>query len=211
MRRRTLSLLGTMLGAVWLGGTAAGGSVQLVMSKDQSLCETIVEVFESAVGWDRKLRYEAGPFKAIAWSPVELGGTPPKVRHCSILEKALFDLDNDGAPELVVRTTFCMKGAPSDSLYVFPPESKVLEQATWQDFSPLLSTPDKFERTGGTYPLAGTQSLRTIFTIRPFIVNGNTYVSVTDGASEWIAVATYRKGGHFEDVCHLRRSGPHAP
>jgi hypothetical protein len=60
----------------------------------------------------------------------------------------MFDLDNDGQPDLVVKTTFCMRRSRSDSLYMFPADSAVLEQANWQDLSPLLATPDKFERTG---------------------------------------------------------------
>ncbi len=202
--RRSLLLLLMTLGTLWMGDSSAGASVELAMSKDQPLCEKVLELFARAVGWDGRLQYEAGPFREIAWAPVELGGVPPKVRHCSTVEKAVFDLDNNGDQDLVVRTTFCMKGPPSDSLYVFPAESKVLEQTTWQNFAPLLSTKDKFERTGGTYPLAGPQSLHTVFTVRPFLLDGKAYVSLTDSRAEWIVVATYQKGGRFEDLCHLR-------
>ena len=59
----------------------------------------------------------------------------------------MFDLDNDGQADLVVKSTFCMKGCPSDEFHIFPAGSTVLEQANWQDLSPLLATPDKFERT----------------------------------------------------------------
>jgi hypothetical protein len=61
----------------------------------------------------------------------------------------MFDLDNDGQPDLVVKTTFCMRRSRSDSLYMFPADSAVLEQGNWQGLSPLLATPDKFERTDG--------------------------------------------------------------
>ena len=122
------------------------------------------------------------------------------------------DLDNDGQQDLVVKTTFCMKGAPSDSLYVFPSDNSVLDQANWQDMSPLLATNDKFERTGGTYPLTslpmkdGSPALTTLFKIHPFILDGMTYVSVTDARREWIVVAEYLRGGRFEDLCYLRAS-----
>ncbi len=52
----------------------------------------------------------------------------------------------------MVKTMFCMKGVPSDSFYMFPDDSNVLEQASWQDMASLLSAPDKFARTGGQLP-----------------------------------------------------------
>jgi hypothetical protein len=122
------------------------------------------------------------------------------------------DLDNDGHQDLVVKTTFCMKGPPSDSLYVFPAGSLALDQASWQDLSPLLATNDKFERTGGPYPLTSfpmenaPPALTTVFTIHPFMLDGVTYVSLTDARGEWIVVAKYLRGDWFEDLCYLRAS-----
>lgn len=126
--------------------------------------------------------------------------------------KAMFDLDNNGQPDLVVKTTFCMKGSPSDSFYMFPADSAVLEQANWQDLSPLLATPDKFERTGGVYPLMqlpteetgmSRTTLTGVFTVQPFMLDGSAYVSLTDGRAEWTVIAQYRGSGRFEDLCYL--------
>jgi hypothetical protein len=96
---------------------------------------------------------------------------------------------------------------------MFPAGSAVLEQANWQDLSPLLATPDKFERTGGTYPLTQLSAEETggilmpltgVFTVQPFMLDGNAYVSLTDGCAEWIVIAKYRGGERFEDMCYLR-------
>jgi hypothetical protein len=185
---------------------------QLVAGQDSKLCERMLEAFRADVddrGW---LRYQHEIFRQITWKPVELKGQGPKTRHCSSLDRALVDLDNNGQQDLVVKTTFCMKGAPSDSLYVFPPDNSVLDQVSWQDMSPLLATNDKFERTGGTYPLTSlpmkdnSPALTTVFTIHPFILDGMTYVSVTDARREWIVVAKYLRGERFEDLCYLRAS-----
>ncbi|MEP6960261.1 MAG: hypothetical protein ABI980_16165, partial [Nitrospirota bacterium] len=109
--------------------------------------------------------------------------------------------------------TFCMKGSPSDSFYMFPADSTVLEQANWQDLSPLLATPNKFERTGGAYPLTQISEEETgvsrtpltgVFTVQPFMLDGSAYVSLTDGRAEWTVIAQYRGGGRFEDLCYLR-------
>jgi hypothetical protein len=132
-----------------------------------------------------------------------------------MLDKALVDLDNDGQQDLVVKTTFCMKGTPSDSLYVFPADSSVLDQASWQDMSPLLATSAKFERTGGTYPLTSLRTesvttppaLTTVFALQLFRLDGITYVSLTDARREWMVIAKYLRGEKFEDQCYLKAAG----
>ena len=121
------------------------------------------------------------------------------------------DLDNNGQEDLVVKATFCMKGVPSDSLYMFPADSTVLEEASWQDLSPLLATSHKFERTGGTYPLTALRidkapaspALTTSFSLQPFVLDGAAYVGLTDTRQEWIVIAKYRGSERFEDLCYL--------
>jgi hypothetical protein len=193
------------VGMAWAGERG----YQLVAGRDIKLCARMLEAFREDVDDRGRLRYQHEIFRQIAWKPVELRGQGPKMRHCSSLDMALVDLDNDGQQDLVVKTMFCMKGPPSDSLYVFPADSPVLTQSSWQDLSPLLATNDKFERTGGTYPLTSfpmegnSPVLTALFTIRPFVLNGMTYVSLTDARSEWILVATYLRGERFEDLCYL--------
>lgn len=36
------------------------------------------------------------------------------------------------------------------------------------------------------------------------MLDGNAYVSLTDGRAEWIVIAKYRGGERFEDMCYLR-------
>jgi hypothetical protein len=185
---------------------APASSVQVMAAKDQPVCETLAGLVGPRLALDAEL------LKMVDWRPVELKGRGPKTRRCSSIEKATVDIDNDGREDLIVKTTFCMKGAPSDSFYVFPGDSPVLDQATWQDLSPLLATPDKFERTGGTYPLNSLQTepatpapvLMTMFSIHPVFLDGVTYLSLTDARREWMVIAKYLKGDRFEDQCYLR-------
>ena len=189
----------------------------LVVGRDSKLCARVLEAFREDVDDRGRLRYQHEIFRQITWKPVELRGQGPKTRHCSSLDKAMFDLDNDGQQDLVVKTTFCMKGSPSDSFYMFPADSAVLEQANWQDLSPLLATPDKFERTGGHYPLSALPmssvsskeppALSTMFTLQPFIMDEKTYVTLTDGRGEWMVIAKYLRGDRFEDECYLQIAG----
>jgi hypothetical protein len=77
--------------------------------------------------------------------------------------------------------------------------------------SPLLATHDKFERTGGSYPLTSlpmdkpspSTALSTVFTIQPFRLDGVAYIGLTDAQRQWMVVATYRGGERVEDLCYL--------
>ncbi len=188
---------------------AAASSVDLTAFNDKPFCEKVAKFFGDKLTPDSEL------LKTVEWKPVEIKGQGPKARHCSSLDKTLLDLDNDGTKDLVVKTTFCMKGAPSDSLYVFPADSNVLEQASWHNMAPLLATTDKFERTGGTYPLTSLRTesvttppaLTTVFAIQPFKLDGVTYVSLTDVRREWMVIAKYLRGERFEDQCYLKSQG----
>ena len=196
------------VGVVWAGERG----YLLVVGRDNKLCARMLEAFREDVDDRGRLRYQHEIFRQITWKPVELKVQGPKTRHCSSLDKAMFDLDNDGQQDLVVKTTFCMKGSSSDSFYMFPADSAVLEQANWQDLSPLLATNDKFERTGGTYPLTsfpmenGSSALTALFALHPFVLDGVTYVSLTDARGEWIVIARYLRGEQFQELCYLRDS-----
>ncbi len=200
------------VGVAWAGERG----YQLVVGRDSKLCVKVLEAFREDVDDRWRLRYQHEIFRQIVWKHVELKGQGPKAKHCSSLNQAMLDLDNDGQSDLVIKSTFCMKGSASDSFYKFPTDSAVLEQANWQDMSPLLATPDKFERTGGAYPLTqipiaesgvSPTPLTGIFTVQPFMLDGSAYVSLTDGRAEWIVIAKYLRGEQFEDQCYLRMAG----
>jgi hypothetical protein len=194
------SMLLTMLPAMMVAA-----SMELAAFADKDFCEKVARSLGD------QFVFESDLSQTVVWEPVELKGEGPTVRRCSSLDKTVIDLDNDGREDLVVKSTFCMKGDPSDSLYVFPADSKVLEDSSWQDLSPLLATHDKFERTGGTYPLTSIQlkkrqppsDLTTTFSIQPFRLDGVAYVGLTDGKREWMVIAKYLGAERFEDLCYL--------
>jgi hypothetical protein len=196
----TASLLLVMAPAM-----AVAASVELAAFADKAFCEKVARSSGDRFVFERDLS------ETVEWVPVELKGEGPTARRCSSLDKTIIDLDNDGRADLVVKTTFCMKGDLSDSLYVFPADSRVLEKVSWQDLSPLLATRDKFERTGGTYPLTSLQvangqappDLTTTFSLQPFLLDGTTYVGLTDARHKWMVIAKYRGSERFEDVCYL--------
>jgi hypothetical protein len=206
--RGTLFL--TVFWAVTLPALVSAASVEVAAWTDLPFCQKVAAFFGERLALDTEL------VKTVDWKPVELKGQGPKARQCSSLDSAIMDLDNSGTKDLVVKTTFCMKGAPSDSVYIFPADSTVLERTSWQDMGPLLATDDKFERTGGTYPLVSlpierspiSPVLATLFAVQPFILDSAAYVALTDAKREWLVVAKYRGGQQFEDRCYLRAGKP---
>lgn len=198
---------------IWMGSLlvamiptlVSAAPVELAAYSDRLLCEKMAKLF------GERLNAVPDRLKTVPWTAVELKGEGPKIRRCSSLDKTSVDLNNDGRDDLVVKTTFCMKGMPSDSLYVFPANSPVLDQLAWQDMSPLLATHDKFEHTGGSYPLTSlpmdkvspAPALSTVFTIQPFRLDGVVYLGLTDARREWMVIAKYQGGERFEDLCYL--------
>jgi len=217
MRYLRRFMLGFLVVIVSIGvGWAGERGYQLISGRDNKFCARVLDAFRGDVDDRGRLRYQHEIFRQIAWKPVELKGQGPKARHCSSLDQAIIDLDHDGQLDLVIKSTFCMKGSPSDSFYKFPAESAVLEHTSWQDLSPLLATSDKFERTGGTYPLTQlpigesgviSATLIGVFTVQPFMLDGSTYVSLMDGRAEWAVIAKYLRGDQLEDQCYLRMAG----
>jgi len=213
-------LKGTVIGGALLlvvPALATASSLGLLAAKDRPFCQQVLGLFRENMGGGDRVNIESEPFSHVKWDAAKLAGVAPKTRRCSSLDKALVDLDNDGTKDLVVKATFCMMGAPSDSLYVFPADSPVLEQTSWQNMAPLHATGNRFERTGGSYPLTAIPmliasgeaqaTLRSVFTVHPFLVRGMAYVALTDGQGEWIVVAKYLGGERFDDQCYLRGSG----
>lgn len=200
------TLFFTMLWSFSLPTLVFAASIEVAAGTDLSFCQKVAKFFGD------RLEPNAELVKTVDWKPVELKGQGSKSRQCSSLDRAIMDLDNSGTKDLVVKTTFCMKGGPSDSLYVFPADSPVLEHASWQDMGPLLATNDKFERTGGTYPLVSLPmewspippALATMFATQPFILDSVAYVALTDAKREWLVITKYRGGEQFEDQCYLR-------
>ncbi|MBS0183504.1 MAG: hypothetical protein JSS39_13975 [Nitrospira sp.] len=202
-----LTSMGSMF-LMMLPAFSAAASVELMGFADKPFCEKVAVLFGEHLDLDAELS------QTVQWGPVKFKGQGPPTRRCSSFDRAKMDLDNDGQEDLVVKATFCMKGAPSDSLYVFPADSTVLDQASWQDLGPLLATRNKFERTGGTYPLSSlridgalpTLNLAITFSLQPFVFDEVAYVGLTDTRREWMVIAKYRGGERFEDLCYLHGS-----
>ncbi len=201
-----LGLLAMLPGVVAAAGMVVGRAV------DASLCATLASALDAAALAEGRLRFVGDALQPAVWRPVTLAGDPPKSMNCSLFEQTQVDLGGDGRPDLVVRSRFCMRGKPSDSLYVFPAGSDVLTRMTWQDLAPLHETNEKIERTGGRYAMAGVPAtfgpavLHEIYTMDVLSLEGKAYVAMTAPPYEWFVLTKLKGQGTLDDVCVLRRA-----
>ncbi|GKS57867.1 hypothetical protein YTPLAS18_13940 [Nitrospira sp.] len=190
---------------------AATVSSIAILPLDHHLCARLAGALDTAQLIRGRLHFSAGEVASVDWSPVKLKGDGPKETVCSTFEQARVDLRRNGTTDLVIRSSFCMKRRPSDSLYVFPAESDVLARATWQELGPLHETQIKVEHTGGSYSLNQLQDseqtveLREVFSLNVVQVEEQALIALTAPPFEWIVVARLRGAGPLEDVCYLRR------
>ncbi|MCC6965839.1 MAG: hypothetical protein IT391_06090 [Nitrospira sp.] len=221
--------------AVPTGAVGDAYDFKLVMSQDKNLCPAISEVLSteySAIGIQDPPRHEW----FVKWEP--LSGLNEQFReepqfnddHCSIYRWAMFDIDNDGQAELVIKWSACLGGIRSDHVYIFrsdEPREGISE--TLLDRAPWDSTQGKVNRerllgqinyTGQWYELRklppfkddrGHSQLHGIggkVWIYPFMFGGQTYLNL-HGLSGMHVIARYKRPGKIgeklEDVCYVDR------
>ena len=190
----------------------AASGVPLVPA-DLTLCSRLASALDLKQLLNGQMHFSGDGIDSVDWASVTLAGEGPKPSNCSFFEHTLADLDHDGWLDRVVRSRFCMRGRPSESLYVFPSESDVLSRATWQDLGPLHDARYKIERTGGVYILqkhpGGDQpiELREVFSIDVVQVGGKALVVLSAPPFDWVVVGRLRASGVLDDVCYLMREG----
>jgi hypothetical protein len=60
----------------------------------------------------------------------------------------------------------------------------------------MLSLPDQ-----------GQPTLKTVFTVLPFVVGERTYIALMDGRGEWMAITRFVGGERFDDQCYFSSDG----
>ncbi len=135
-------------------GEASADPYKLLMSKEKGLCATMLGIFNKETDDRGGPTYEHTVFTTIKWSSVELSGREPLAKYCSVLKTTTIDINNDGADDLVIKASFCVKGQPIDSLYIFPPTSDVIKKMTWQNMRALFETTNKIDSSGHAHLLS---------------------------------------------------------
>lgn len=193
-------------------GLALAGSWSLPFADDQALCSAIAQALDESALAEGRVRFDGPNVHSVEWQPVTVAGDGPKTVRCAAFEQAVAAIGPEGAAAKVIRSRFCMKGAPSDSLYLFPVDSDVLSRVTWQDLSPLHEAPNAFERTGGTYRLfhlpleEGRVELQTLFAMDVLNVSGRDLVAISAPPFTWVVVGVPARQGALREQCYLRRA-----
>lgn len=207
-KRLTLALivLLTTCGVTWAGAEA----YKLVLDKDKELCTGMLNLFNEDVRKYKFINSEKHK-EFVRWEPLNAAGSSP----CGQYWQSKFDINNDGADEIVIRVRSCLGGAMTDLLYIFPLTSDVLERLKEPDSQVLASAPDKVELLGDgghwyalrelpvTKKDAPRPGIGGVLLLEPFVKGKTAYISMTDAHEEWIVIAKYLRGEALEDVCYL--------
>jgi hypothetical protein len=209
--RRAIFVLVFLLatgGVAWAGTEA----YKLVMSKDKELCASILQLFNTDMKQHKEIRYDKHEvFAQISWK----GGLEEGSHGCSYLRHALFDINNDGMDELVIKTSHCLRDQLADSLYIFPSGSKVLEAIKEPGSQALATATGKVElmgKGGFWYELKRlskgkkgelTPGIGGVLVLQPLLKGKTAYISMTDLHQEWIVIAKYKQADTLEDICYF--------
>ncbi len=177
-------------------------SYKVVMSKDEKVCNAMLAVYNEDMKAGGSIRYDEHEMFNIGW---QTDARVPDVMD------AVFDINNDGKQELVLRTTQGFHGIHTDTFYIFPESSDILTRIKRGPggLKPMLETPNwLFSSEHPTYelkdlpsPLVG--SLDVYYVLEPFVFNGTTYISMTDAGPSWIVIAKYLERERMQDICYF--------
>ena len=112
--------------ALWfiLGDASWAGPYILVMSKNKALCESMLGLYNKDMDTYGRIDYDSHErFSRINWQRIDdlhKPHVPPTTRW------AIFDINNDGKDELVIKQTWTRNYLLEESLYIFPADSDVL-------------------------------------------------------------------------------------
>lgn len=195
-----------------LGSSAWAGSWDAVFAFQEEFCRRLAAAVDEKALAQEQLRFSGASVHSVEWQPATLAGNGPPRSRCASFDQGRADVFPGGMPLLAIRSRFCMKGVPSESLYLFPGSSDVLERASWQDLSPLHATLEKFERTGGRYRLAhvpdsmGEVELREQFILDLVVVDERASVALTAPPFAWIVIGRPHGQGTIQEQCYLHRT-----
>jgi hypothetical protein len=199
----------------------------LVMSKNDEMCNHMRQLMNDDLKkfhrtYDSHDRFVSGieEFNAIPWKPARASSEHYGRVDYKEVEGALFDLNNDGMQDFVVRYKASLSGMNADGLYML--DSGVAGRANALTFKELFESNNEIALAGWFYdlsaPLKGKVS--TLWRLSPFIYHGVSYVYMQslykmDEAigGDMVVIAKYIGGkfavremtGKMEDICYVER------
>lgn len=203
-------------------------SYMLLMSKNDGLCTHMVQLFNEDLKIFNRASDLHEEFQSIPWEPAKVsnkfGGQnlqdDPDLKD----EGALFDFNNDGIIDYVVRERSRLSGMRADSI------SKLASDASQRSQSlsvhELRGAKNSIRIAGGAYQLSAPleEHVVPLWLLSPFRYHDTTYLlmqSLYMGRSptaDFAVIAKYVSGrlvmremsGKMEDICYIKRTGVNA-
>lgn len=196
----------------------------LLMNKDDELCNHMMELFNQDLekyGWrGDEHQEEHEEFKRIPWEPARFSFDYYGHTQYRDVEGALFDFNNDGVQDFVVRHIGSLSNVRADSLHIF--DAETAKRANGLTSAELWNARNQISLAGDFYtlssPLIGKVAI--LWVLEPFIYRDTSYLFMrpvfeTKHTTTGYAVITKYGGGKFvnremtgkmEDVCYYQRN-----
>lgn len=180
----------------------------LVMSKDTKLCNAMLALYNEDMKAYKRIRYDQHEMFTNIWEPVDVDEANHPTYGCLQYWRGIFDINNDGKNELVIKQSACLSGILTDSLYIYPDNSDVLSfNPKSGKLNPLKDTDNKLGEHEVYYlkdlPKTSEAWIGGHFVLNPFIWEGASYISMTDQMPRWIVIAKYKQAEEMQDICYF--------
>lgn len=201
-----------VVGVAWAGQEV----YTLAMSKDKVLCKTLLNLFNEDVKKHGELTYQHEAFTRVQWETIaSIYDERYPAHSCDSLQRANFDIDNDGHSNLVLKHSGCLHDLMSDGLFIFPENSDIFSRLKPGPggLTDMFASVNKFDLTGDVYQLKEIKgkkgslppNIGTVFILQPFFRGQTFYISVTGLERDWVVIAKYRQAESIQDVCYFKR------
>lgn len=183
--------------------SSAGNSYTLEMSKDAKLCNAMLALYNEDMKAYKEIRYNQHEmFINIDW----------QFDDDLDIEHAVFDINNDGKNELVIKIAWHLRGIRDETLYIFPAHSDVLSKlkpgpgglhALSDNSVELFSSGNKIYVLKDLPKTPEDAWVGGLFVLYPFSWEGINYISMTDHTPRWIVIAKYKQAEELQDICYF--------
>lgn len=203
--------------------SSSSESYTLLMSKDDELCNHMLQLFNEDLniyGWQGdEYQEEHEEFKRVPWRPARFSSVIDGRTEYTDIEGALFDFNNDGVQDFVVRWKASLSGMRADSLDIF--QAEVAKRADELKAADIGGGDNTICLASWWYSLPPPlDSIAGVRVLEPFIYQNKSYLVMrplfeTPPITSGYAAITKYGGGKFinreltgkmEDVCYYRRN-----
>lgn len=198
-------------------------SYTLLMSKDDELCNHMLQLFNDDLkkhGWNGdEYQEEHEEFKRVPWQPARFSATINGRVEYTDVEGALFDFNNDGVQDFVVRWQSSFRNARADLLFMLARE--IARHANDLDADELWNTDNHIGLYGGSYGVELLiKAMAGLRVLQPFIYQETSYLLMRElfelppSESGYAVIVKYNSGkfvgreatGKMEDICYYQRN-----